>query len=741
MISVRRLTSIAAATRRESSRSMTRTVAGTLAACCVCFAVIPRSLGDDLDHSSLRFIPAGTHFYSTTMRLGELWESISSSQAARQFFELPLMQIAKQQLLSAMESEDAGESLRSWHEYWSSHENQQLKQLLLSSLGTEYFLAAGESVPDFQQRVIAIAELLRESSPFGGGDDDDDPSMAEMRKEKLTKLGQLLDQLEAPGVLLGMRCPRRELVGTQFARLEQVSEWLDQQPGWSGTLRKVPHDERLLWVLTVDGRQVPWEMFEESLSLQFDAEMLNLVINKVRGKKLEISLAEYEDFLLVAIGCDAEPIRALGRGPLLRDREELQPLRPFAHRTFLSVTFASGDWLRIAAEFEALISKRFEEAWDMLAAQDAGRSDDMPQMSILLKGVEELEAELAESSESPQATSQLAFEMLAETGLESYLRQNGKATPADHPPLTLTRHSDAEPLYLAIGRWELDENLLDRLAQVAGRIVTQYEQHLESEQNDADLQRLQKMRERLGPLAHEFLNLTKSRLLPAWNRQLGIVIDAQIPAKLWWELPDAADLKLRYPEVSISLGLGDQGGFQQFCRELRDLVQQIVDQLYAIDPEEFPELRLSSPESRSTEQGTIYYFRLPAEWSWPQQIAPSLGIGAEVALFSYSPQQVARLLRVSDGTAGMLALSPGQLPVSLAHLNFERCVETARPWLRALLLPGLEELGIPFARQIALDHLRVVEDLLACYQQTTSVTYLEGETVVTRRVIAIRDLR
>ena len=719
-------------------RQFIRTVARFLATLCVCLAFAPRSSAGDLEQSSLRFIPAGTHFFSSTMRVGELWERFSNSQAARQLFELPLVQLMKQQFVAAFESENAGESLRSWQEFWSNPENEQLKDLLLSSLGTEYFLAAGESVADFRQQVIAIADLLRASGPFV---DDDEPAMAESRRESLMRIGQLLDQLETPHLLFGVRCPRREFVATQLARLEQVAEWLEQQPGWNGRLRKSIHDERPFWVLTVDGRQFPWESFEEALSQQFDAEMLNIVINKLRGKKVEISLGEFEDFLLLAIGRDAEPIRALGKGPLLRDREELQPLRPYAQRAFTYISYSSGEWMRIAAQFELLISGRLEEAWGMIEAQGADPSDDTPLLTILLDGLGELETELSELSESPQATSQLAFEMLSDTGFESYLLQNGIAPQADTPPLTLVRHADTEPLFLAMGRWEVDDRLLDRIAQWSGKLVERAERHYESEQADAELQRLRTLRDRLSPLAKQILNLTKMRLLPAWNRQLGIVVDAQIPARPWWKLPEGADLNLRFPEVSIALGLGDQDGFRQFCRELRDLLQQTVDQLHAIDPEEFPELRLSAPESRSTEHGTIYYFRLPAEWALPQQVAPSLGMGDDLALFSYSPQQVARLLKNSDWAAGTISLAPEQIPQSVVHLNFERCVETARPWLRALLLPSLDEIGIPFARQMVLDHLRVVEDLLACWQQTTRVTYVDGNTVVTRVVVAIRDLR
>jgi len=180
-----------------------------------------------------------------------------------------------------------------------------------------------------------------------------------------------------------------------------------------------------------------------------------------------------------------------------------------------------------------------------------------------------------------------------------------------------------------------------------------YEKYLVDMMDEDDREKLGEARETFGPLAEELLETLTSKFGPALaDRQLALVLDDETTVdRLHATLPSSAD-PLPVVEPAIVLGLADADLFKEGLNDLFELADKLVNVIREKDPSSIPEgYRIPDPVETSVNGGTVWSFPLPQS-GIADAIAPAVGLGKDVAVFSLVAGQAGRLLTATDLETG-----------------------------------------------------------------------------------------
>jgi hypothetical protein len=160
-------------------------------------------------------------------------------------------------------------------------------------------------------------------------------------------------------------------------------------------------------------------------------------------------------------------------------------------------------------------------------------------------------------------------------------------------------------------------------------------------------------------------------------------------------------------------------------------------------PNEIPAIQLVPPQSKDVEDGSVYYYALPAESGLDAQLAPNAGLSNQFMVVSLLPQFTARLL-AGTPLQGEGPLAQSDRPLATAgHLDFARLVDAIEPWIDYGLQVSMGfdpdgAAGGPMGDvpQQVHDALQVIR----CFRGLSRATYLESNSTVTHAQVRFADL-
>jgi len=786
-------------TRRSARRAVFLPM---LVAACLC-AVRPTSTpaADGLAELGAATVPKDAAFLSSSLRLREQLQRFADSRAYAALRELP----AVKRGLEAYEEQKSlpGNPLALASVFLELPENKQALELLADLVANDSFVYGEPSCTTLFElfrklqetnQVVGILQMVGgESGGLGieldgfelelDGDDDDeddddarlgprrvparpvrllkDSAVAEFDADLTTsELGArlvtqtLVDNVESivvPDVVWGFKASKPEIAKTQLARLEVLLKGFVQAvPDLGASLDRQQVSGADFVTFSITGESVPWDQFDLGrLSDVDDIDGFDKVLDRLRSLRLVVAIGVVGDRVILSIGDSVEHLRKLvGTKPAegLLASDAFAPLAAVADRRLTGVSYVSEPMVRAASPSVAYLRR--------LAAM-SGRLATIAGAAEAEEDVRTLLERIADDTEKrlPVPGTWMSYSLLGDGGYEGAVWDRSTNSPLDgDKPLSLLSHAGGSPIGALVVRAKSDPAQFDEIVSWVEAAQAIVAKHLSDEEGREYFGRLVKA---FGPVVSKVAAVVRVKLLPSLaDGQVGFVLDSKSRTeRLHEELP-ASDVPLPLLEPAIVLGVSDPAVFKEGINDLFDLADELLATYREFAPGTVPDdYRIPDPESRKTDAGTIWSFRLSSS-GLDDQVRPSIALGEEAAVLTLVPKQAERLLvKTPLETASKLAKfgQPLATGAALDHVGLLAAIE---PWVTygvryaaCLRRDGEVDPGTKLdadaedaTSRDALAQVKVVFKVLGCLRAAAAETTVEGEARVTRWRNLIEDL-
>jgi hypothetical protein len=197
---------------------------------------------------------------------------------------------------------------------------------------------------------------------------------------------------------------------------------------------------------------------------------------------------------------------------------------------------------------------------------------------------------------------------------------------------------------------------------------------------------------------------------------------------------------LPFPAPALVYGVSDAGLLKQACGAYLSLLQEAVNAVNRLYPEQVPAIPLPQPAERDVPGGKLYVYEVSGSEGEENEIAPTGGLGTNVAVLSLVPEQAKRFLtKTKFVPAGVLARSD-QPDARVWFVNFAGLMDVVQSWagygltVAATFAPD----AVPDDTSTTVDN---VFEILKCWRGSAGISYFDGKALVEFTEIVIEDLK
>ncbi len=734
--------------------------------------------------SGATLVPADAAFFSATLRAREQFDRFIESNAYAALRSLPAVQRA----LDSLEEQRAmpGNPLSMADAFLQLPENAQAADLLADMVATDTFVYGEPSCAAFARLIRKVSAVAQTVGAMGTGGDDmpademlleddaaneaaargaartircqldlaDQPTEVMQKRLVVQTLVDNIDLIVVPDVVWGFKTTKAEAARAQLARLEALARAAAEgNPDLAGAIdrRQVGGGEFL--VFTVRGAALPWDELEREFAADCaDIDGYDAVIARLRASDLCVALGIVGDRVILSFGDSTAHLARLGEKgePGLLAQPACAPLLAHAGKPLTAISYAS------AAMMQSLVQSP-DDMRQQLAAfdsvlDDSGLSDEA--IAETRAVFERFAAALTQRMPEPGAWAACSF--LTDSGYEGYAWDWSRNQPLDGARrLDLLEHAGGAPLAVVASRLKSDARLVGDVSDFVGGLWSVFVDHgmasLEGEAQD----RAEEFAEHVAPIASRLADIVRGKLIPSLaDGQVGFVLDGKSRTKKPQADLPASTEPLPLPEPAIVLPLGDAKLFREGLSDLFALGDDAVEALREIDPDAVPDdYQVPDPDKTKVEAGSIWSFALP-ESGLDDQVRPAIGVGDDVAVFSFAPNQAARLLGAAKLETGSQLATFEEPLAGAAAVDVAGIVDAVKPWVVYVTRYGCvreregtvdadHELAAADETEQARDALRTVDVVLEvakCLRAAVAETAFRDGALVTHWRNIIRDL-
>jgi len=766
-------------------------LAGLALAIGVAAAGFPASAAEkgNLAGSGVQIVPRDAAFLSASLRLREQYDRIVGSNAFATLKKLPAVARA----LDSFEEQRTmpGSPFSMFETFMELPENEQAADLIRDMVATDTFVYGEPSCVSFlkllqklqqaQQAagLIPTGDVMLDLEDVLPGPDEDVPEDSASAGRSVRSVafradaaeqvapGQRqtrmivealvanLDLLVVPDLVWGFKTTKRDVGRSQLKRIEVLAKLLVQaSPDLEDALarRKVAGGEFVTF--TLDGAALPWdEIAAQVAEMAGDVQGAEKVLERLRALEVVLAVGMVDDWVIITIGDSVDHLEKLAfQNPdkgLLATRP-FAPLRADADKPITAISYVS----KQLAEAISTTPDDLDDAVESLSglAADAG----LPPAAE-----KDIRRWLTRASDEfgkrmPEPGAWMSYSFFSEQGYEGYAWNWTRNLPFDGAkPLDLLRHTGGTPVAVAMQRFRSDPRLLDAvvgIVQGAWSLFAKYGRpQLDAETQD----QFDGFEEHMVPLGGKLADVIRGKLVPALaDGQVGFVLDAKARTKRpHKELPASAEL-LPLLEPAIVLPLADRKQFVSGLNDLFALADEVVAATRRMNPDAVPAgYEVPEPTKTKVDGGAVWSFPLAAS-GLDDQLQPAIGVGDEAVVFTLGPQQAGRMITAAPLETGRRLTRFDEPLTAAAAVDVAMFFDAVAPWVRYVARyasvqdrdgtvdPDAELSADDENEQTreALEHVRVVFDVLKTLKAAVAETAFREEALVTHWRNVIRDL-
>lgn len=631
------------------------------------------------ENTSLGFVPADVSFYCSMQRCGKICNRVTDSKAYAEIRNSAPVQMGLMMLQSQLDDPDG--PLAMVKAEMDKPENKELLALLADMFADEVFVYGDREWANLYQAYFDIyremyASML-ESGAIGRMEDDD-----AVFAEILDPIVDRLDELKIPTLVIGFRISDADRAHRQLARLEEVLRPLvDSVPEIKGRLKRAEFGDSDMLTFSVDGRMIPWDELDRDVDSDEQRRVFEKVKANVEQRKIIATLGVKADCLLLTVSPSLKHLRRLGKGKLLIDRPELAPLVEMADRPIHSVSYASKAFLQHVTFGDNTI-----DTWVALgkAAVTFGAAEEGLDEKLADRIVKDI-GELGEDVKRclPKRGSMMSFSFLTGRGFEGYTYDWSQNLSLDGSrPLSLLNHVGGDPILFYACRNKYQPEKYDLFVKWVNRVGAYIDEFVPGELAEDELAVYNQAKKILLPLLARIDTANRKMLMPAFRDGQGaFVLDAKAQSRQWLALMPPAEKPLAMIEPACVYSVSDVGLLKKGVAEYVAVINEGLEHMWELAPEEIPPLTVPPPNTRKSGEGTIHFYPLPKEWGVDGRLAPNAGLSPDVLALSLSLDQTERLLKKTTlSLEGPLADLDRPLAAA-AYFDFAALVDAVYPWV------------------------------------------------------------
>jgi hypothetical protein len=671
------------------------------------------------------WLPADAAFYSTHLRLKEVFDIAANSKAWKKLKSIPTIQFGWTMANSQIQQTGVLQQL----------EAMQLPEFGADLVSQEAFVYGDDSLIDFiglMQAMNGVGKFNQLGDQLQGKEKQATGNVRAL----LDVLAEDTDLVQAPNFLMGFRLKNTDLAGAQIDRLEQLLQSvLEDQPELKERLTRAKVDDYEYLTFTVDGGMIPEEELEKIKDLEESEGDYDEVIDAVKEATVTVSIGVREDYLLLSVGSENELLENLGGDEVLSSRPEFKRLAPHLKKRLLSINYISKE----AAESLGMKPEDFgnlAEAGKQFLAM-AELDEDAQQR--IANDIDELVEDLKKYVVSPGGT--LGFEFLTDNGTEGFTYTDSVNPAVDgSKPLPVLAHVGGEPLVAIAGRAKYQPEDYQLLVKWLTRGRQYAEEFGLSQAPEEVQQKYRKFMDDTAPLWERLDKATGQMLLPALkDGQSALVLDAKIVSKRWHQEMPESDRDLPMLEAAVVLGVSDPALLRKAVSEYKTIINGFIERAREENPEIPEEVKVPDAEKLSSKEGAVYKYSLPSEAGVDELIAPSAGLTDKFAALSSSPDQVKRVLEERPLAGSKLLASAKGPTAGAVYFNWAGFVQAIAPWVDYGMIHAMGG-GDRENVEALVNQVNTGLEVLQVLRTVESVVTIEGGTTVSHTVSVWKDV-
>jgi hypothetical protein len=316
--------------------------------------------------------------------------------------------------------------------------------------------------------------------------------------------------------------------------------------------------------------------------------------------------------------------------------------------------------------------------------------------------------------------------------------------------LDILKHVGGSPLAVFAARMKTDSPMNGFCSKWCGKVFGYAERFAMREQPDEeDLELYESFKNALAPFGNRFAEATRDHFGPAMeDGQVAVIIDSKLEAKTQWHpMMPAADEPLGMFEFAQVYGVADQGQLETAFEKYREIANEAIEKLKEVTQENqqammerlegqaqmlpmaIAQLRLPTPQTGETETGKLFFLSTLQQFGLDAAVAPSIGWSDDVLVVANTPDGAGRIL-AEKSLAGPLADQADRELAGAMYVNFAGLMDTVKPWVSYALNVAAEQQENEMISMV-IPQVETVIDVLKCFREHTSVTFVDGDSMVT----------
>ncbi len=735
--------------RNFCARSLAVLLTLCLIACCLGVAEVR---GDQLrQDTSLQWAPLTVGFYGSFLRVGEQWDRFTHSKAYEKLTALPIVQMAVGQLQAKMQDPDG--PMQDLMNFMHDPDHAELVKLGQDLMRHEVVILGDDRVGTL---IYELNQINRTSTRTqlatlkGGGDRQD------AEKAMIDAIIKSAESIEVPNFFLGFKVSDEALAKRQIPLIEKLLRQAmeEESAELAGMLKSKEVNGSPYLQMSVNSEMIPWDKITEDNDWS-DAQVESLQ-KALSNREIHLSVGVHKGYVFALLGALSDPIRIFSSSKLLIDRPELKRLRDMDGKPFTSIGFVSDDFMQKASRPQDDIDQLVVLA-DALVPQ-ANLDEELE--ASLISDAKELASDL--KGMIPKNGAVLSFEFETNDGYEGFTQNWAENLHFDgSKALDVLQHLGGDPIALFVGRAKPNAYAKGFVTKWCGKAMHYAEVFSsQAEVDDEDLALYESFKQALQPFGERFAQVGREYFGPAMaDGQAALLIDSKIEPKKKWHpaMPEGADEPLGMLEVAQVYGVSDVEKLETAFAEYKSLTEEAIEKLKEVTQENqealmdrlsgqgamlpimVQGLRLPTPDERDVESGKLYYLGALAATGVDPSIAPAWGWSDKVLVFANTPDAVSRVLDTKPIEGPLAEMAKGKLAMA-SQLNFAKLMSLMKPWVRYGLTVAAQRQDNQMISMVA-PQVEAMMDIMSCLRQHTSVTFEDGNSLVTHFRQEIRDLQ
>jgi hypothetical protein len=643
------------------------------------------------------------------------------------------------QVMSQWEQDSGpGDEVRAFIE---DPQNAGLVELAKQAFRDEFFLLGDKNVAE----VLYLANNINrenQRAQFAMISGDGDPEAA--KNAMIDAAIKAAEAMEVPNIVIGFRVQDQAKASAQVGRLAKLlREGMSDQPELANMLKERELEGSKFAQMSFKGDMIPWDQALESEDLS--EEQVGRLKKAMYDRSVHVTFGVHDNYFLLIAGSINNPLKLFQTKNLLYDRPELKRLRDMDGKKFTSVGYASEDFMRKVSRPADDLDSFTELANAMI-----------PQAELEEELQNDLQDDVRELAEDikkmiPENGAVLSFEYEADGGYEGYTQNWTENLVLDgSKKLDILKHVGGSPLCVFAARMKKDSPMEGFCSKWFGKSMNYFERFAMREGPDEeDLELYESFKNALAPFGEQFAKATRDHFAPAMeDGQVAFILDSKLEAKTQWHpLMEASDEPLGMFEFAQVYGVADEGQLEKAFEKYRAIANEAIDKLKEVTQENqqalmerlegqaqmlpmaIAQLRLPTPQTGDTEAGKLFFLSTFQQVGLDAAVAPSIGWSKDVLVMANTPDAASRIL-AEKPIAGPLADQADRELAGASYVNVEGVLDMISPWVSYGLTVAAEQQDNEMISMV-IPQVETLIDVMKCFRNHTSVTFVDGDSLVT----------